>query len=744
MATNDFLTFAGDPAANVQPQAQFADPGYIPRILGFSSGTAISTELNKVWRQASLIAHVIGQFTIDATSLDMLDDATPAGLSALQTHFTTAIRNTALGVIGVGYLPLTGGSLSGPLNVTNSVGIYAAANNHATLQLGRAAGFYGLIQAYTGPNPRWQIQFPSAELEQGNDSGSNLNIVSFKDGGQYLDTPMSINRATGVVNFSHSPTVNGSNLPYVRMSGDVMNGPLGVGGTGISYNGLGGIWAGHRIAFGWDGALVNIAVDGTGVGAIATTAYVGSVANGYVLKSGDVMTGQLTVRAGIRVDGGLSCGSTVTFGGLGDFYNAYDGRYRYRVWAGNWYDVWDGNNGNRTWYANGQWMTLDGSGHLANSGAYRAYGGRIISIQGAIAPSVCAYWTGGVAVGFWADGSGMWFGNMDGSGNPFANSNHMLIDNSGYLTLWGSAHFTGSLWCDGNSSCGTDSSIGRNLYVNLDLSVSRNIWAGGALTGAYIHSTGSLDVDGGMGAQDLTVRNYLGVGGNLQVNNNINSNTITTNHVQSYGDIVSNGQVWCHGGALVSQNGNVYAHNGQNGPLMADVGIQYRPLGPYQIAFRWDGQKFRAWIDGGEIHLIHGEQSGNDRVNKMGMQADYRGDSVYVHDNDDSIWYLNTFRSDARLKKNIHIAPEFDSLAAIVATPIRSFEWLGHDKGIPHGFVSSDLRETLPDVVRPMPSGQEELGDIDHIDILPMLAHCFRAIRQLHEEIAALKEAKHV
>jgi hypothetical protein len=743
MPINDFLTFAGDPAANVQPQPEFADPGYIPRILGFSAGTAISTELNKVWRQASIIAHMIGQFSVDGAALDMLDDATPAGLTALQTHFTTAVRNTALGAIGVGYLPLTGGNLSGVLGVTNTVGITAAAGQNATLNIARQAGHYGLLSGYTNASARWQIQFPNADPEQGSDTGSNIAFVSFRDGGQYLDTPLSINRATGVVNFSHSPTVNGTNLPYVRIAGDVMAGALGVGGTGISYNGLGGYWGQHHIAFGWDNAVVQIAVDGTGIGAIATTGYVGSVASGYVAKTGDVMSGSLTVHNSVRIDAGLSCGSTVYFSGLNDFYNAYDGRYRYRQWAGSWYDVWDGNNGTRTWAANGAWMSLDGVANLATSGSYRSYNGRILSMRGDYAPSVAAYYTGnpGVCVGFWCDPSGMWIGNLDGSGNPFANSNHMLIDNSGYLTLWGSAHFTGSLWCDANMSCGVDSSIGRTLYVGLDLSVNRNIWAVGALTGAYIHSTGDLGVDATLYAAYVRVGLDMTVSRNVGIAGDMNSNSVTTNHVQSYGDIVSNGQIWCHGGAVVAQNGPVYSFNGNNGCIMHNVGIYYRQLGGQQIGFRWDGTHIHCWIDGDEFSVVRGEKGENDRFDKAGMY----GNTAYFHDrNDDSVWTLNTFRSDPRLKKNIEIAADFDSLGAIVRTPIRSFEWKqGDTRRTPHGFISTDLRETMPDVVRALWAGEGH-DDIDHIDPIPMLAHCFRAIRQLHEEIAALKEARHV
>jgi hypothetical protein len=451
------------------------------------------------------------------------------------------------------------------------------------------------------------------------------------------------------------------------------------------------------------------------------------------------MSGYLTVNAGATVTGNLWCGGQITIAGLSDFADFYgQGRYRYRQWAGNWYDVWDGSNGVRTWMANGQWMTLDGGGNLATSGTYRAYSGRILSMRTDTWPSVIAYWTAanGAATGFWTSNEGMNLGNADGNGNPVAR--HMLLDNNGYLTLWGSMTVDGSLWASGNLSAALDIAANRHLFAQYDINLGRNLWAGGAVTAGYLHSTGSLDVDGGIGVQDLNVRNYLGVAGNIQCNHNVNCNTVTAAGITSYGDITANGQLWANGGAVVAQNGPVYAYNAINGCIMHNIGITYRQLGPQQIGFRWDGTHMHAWIDGGEITVIRGEQGENDRFDKVGMY----GNTAYFHDrNDDSVWTLNTFRSDPRLKKNIKLAADFDSLGAIVRTPIRSFEWReGDDRPTPHGFISTDLRETLPDVVRALWGGDGH-DDIDHIDPIPMLAHCFRAIRQLSEEIAHLKAA---
>ncbi|WP_427183518.1 hypothetical protein ACL598_16765 [Bordetella bronchialis] len=77
---NDFLPFGTGAGANVLDQAAYdALPA---RLAGFSSGTAKSIELNKVWRQSSFIASVLAQFIADATGEDVLDDGDSAGLEA--------------------------------------------------------------------------------------------------------------------------------------------------------------------------------------------------------------------------------------------------------------------------------------------------------------------------------------------------------------------------------------------------------------------------------------------------------------------------------------------------------------------------------------------------------------------------------------------------------------------------------------------------------------------------------------
>lgn len=55
--------------------------------------------------------------------------------------------------------------------------------------------------------PRWQLRLGDGTTESGANAGSNFNINRYSDGGSYLGTPFSINRATGVCTVQLSLTV---------------------------------------------------------------------------------------------------------------------------------------------------------------------------------------------------------------------------------------------------------------------------------------------------------------------------------------------------------------------------------------------------------------------------------------------------------------------------------------------------------------------------------------------------------
>lgn len=93
MSTNDFLPFGDDPSARVLDQTDYAAATW--RALGFDSGIAVKENLNKVWRQASVMVAAIAAVMAARTGDDVLDDG---NLSNLETTFARAITAIAGGV----------------------------------------------------------------------------------------------------------------------------------------------------------------------------------------------------------------------------------------------------------------------------------------------------------------------------------------------------------------------------------------------------------------------------------------------------------------------------------------------------------------------------------------------------------------------------------------------------------------------------------------------------------------------
>ncbi|MCA8502150.1 hypothetical protein LGN13_10640 [Burkholderia multivorans] len=95
MANNNFKPFAAADGANVMAQADYEALAAL--LTGFQSGTAQSAQLNKVWRQSSIMAAVLAQFIVDLTGQDAIDDGTTATLLA---NLKTAVQAQSAAVVG--------------------------------------------------------------------------------------------------------------------------------------------------------------------------------------------------------------------------------------------------------------------------------------------------------------------------------------------------------------------------------------------------------------------------------------------------------------------------------------------------------------------------------------------------------------------------------------------------------------------------------------------------------------------
>jgi hypothetical protein len=78
MPTVDYLPVAAAGGANVESQGAFAGSGH--QLTGFVSGLALSAQLNKCWRQSSVMAAALANLIADLTGQDVLDDGNVTAL----------------------------------------------------------------------------------------------------------------------------------------------------------------------------------------------------------------------------------------------------------------------------------------------------------------------------------------------------------------------------------------------------------------------------------------------------------------------------------------------------------------------------------------------------------------------------------------------------------------------------------------------------------------------------------------
>lgn len=123
MPVNQFLPFAIDEEANVMSQSDYT--ALAARMSGFQQGVASSQQLNKVWRQASIISTAVAQFICNHQAGDVLDNGE---IPTLVTQIETAIQSFLGGnstlvlpgttvlwcapVVPTGYLELAGQPIS--------------------------------------------------------------------------------------------------------------------------------------------------------------------------------------------------------------------------------------------------------------------------------------------------------------------------------------------------------------------------------------------------------------------------------------------------------------------------------------------------------------------------------------------------------------------------------------------------------------------------------------------------------
>jgi hypothetical protein len=115
-----------------------------------------------------------------------------------------------------GYLTLGGGSLGGSISINPPA-------SYAQLVLNKPAGtFADQVVAERASTLRWILDLADATAEGGSNAGSNCTLSRYDDGGNFLGTPLAINRATGNVTIAQALNVGGAvSAPSAAFSGQV-------------------------------------------------------------------------------------------------------------------------------------------------------------------------------------------------------------------------------------------------------------------------------------------------------------------------------------------------------------------------------------------------------------------------------------------------------------------------------------------------------------------------------------------
>jgi len=142
-----------------------------------------------------------------------LTGGTMTGLLTLSGNATASFGAVTLAQMQAGdalNLPLTGGTLSGSLGAQflqsngGTVYLLAPAATGSNLTMAKAPGaFANQILGYTGTpggtTIRWNIQLGDTSTESGGSVGSNCTFSRYSDTGAYIDTPFKLQRQDGTI-----------------------------------------------------------------------------------------------------------------------------------------------------------------------------------------------------------------------------------------------------------------------------------------------------------------------------------------------------------------------------------------------------------------------------------------------------------------------------------------------------------------------------------------------------------------
>lgn len=154
-------------------------------------------------------------WTIDANAVTTAKilDANVTTAKIADANVTAAKLASGAAASNIGYTPANkaGDTITGSLIINYA---YPIIDLRAT-----ASGQGRMIYGRNGTSLRWGMEFGSAAAESGSNAGSDFNLYRYSDAGSYIDTPLSISRASGVCTFGTTPKVGGYDIWHSNNDG---------------------------------------------------------------------------------------------------------------------------------------------------------------------------------------------------------------------------------------------------------------------------------------------------------------------------------------------------------------------------------------------------------------------------------------------------------------------------------------------------------------------------------------------
>ena len=213
--TNAFLPFSTGTSANVVSDSSYS--GSSVRTTGVVAGPADAALANKTWRQSSSVAAMIGQFTADYGTGNVLDDGNIANLEA---QYKAALT----GYFSGQYLPLTGGTLTGNVVAEQSISLATGSAD--------GAGSWAALNFGDIVSGAYRQEY-NISMAAGADGSRPLTIGRYS-GGAFIDNPITI-QTNGRVGLAHDPVASLDAVTKQYVDAAVAAGGGG-GGGGTSYS----------------------------------------------------------------------------------------------------------------------------------------------------------------------------------------------------------------------------------------------------------------------------------------------------------------------------------------------------------------------------------------------------------------------------------------------------------------------------------------------------------------------------